>query len=160
MKLYRRLPRLDLPNTTYLANITTAGRQRWFARPACAEALCQLISAERGRSILLHAFAVMPDHYHLLATLLHDHRLPQVVGRINSLSARRVNELSGRSGRLWSRRFYDQGIRDSDDFEECFRYINDNPRASGLVTVAAHYPYSSAGFFETGESGWVPFDPP
>jgi len=159
MKLYRRLPRLDLPNTTYFANITTADRRRWFGHPSCAEALCELICAERGQSVLLHAFVVMPDHYHLLVTLLGDHRLPSVVGKINSLAARRVNALMVQSGGMWSRRFYDHGIRGTEDFEECFKYIHDNPRARGLVAVAAEYPFSSASFFETGESRWGSFDP-
>jgi REP element-mobilizing transposase RayT len=159
MKLYRRLPRIDLPNATYFATVSTAGRKHWFSRPACAEALCHLICAERGRSFLLHAFVVMPDHYHLLVTLLGDYRIPSVVGKINSVSARRVNALVGRCGPIWSRRFYDHVVRNGDDFDECFSYIHDNPRASALVPSAAEYPYSSAAFFECLQSPWGQFDP-
>lgn len=160
MKRYRRLPRIDLPNATYFATVSTADRKRWFSRPACAEALSQLICAQRGRSLLLHSFVVMPEHYHILATLLGDHRLPSVVGRINSRSARRVNALTSRHGRIWSRRFYDHVVRNSDDFDECLSYIHDNPRASGLVASAAEYPYSSAAFHEGLSSPWGEFDPP
>jgi REP element-mobilizing transposase RayT len=158
MKLCRRLPRIDLLNATYFATVTTAQRKRWFSDPACAEALCQLICAERGRAYLLHAFVVMPDHYHLLITLLDDHRLPSVVGRINSLAARRVNALVGRRGPIWSRRFYDHVVRNHEDLRECLGYIHDNPRASGLVPAAPDYLYSSASFFEDLPSPWGEFD--
>lgn len=101
----------------------------------------------------------MPDHYHLLATLKEDHRTPSLVGRVNSLSARRVNSLLGRRGRIWSRRFYDHVVRNQEDFDQCCASIHDNPRAAGLVGVAGEYPYSSARFFEGLSSPWGPFDP-
>ena len=160
MRLYRRLPRLDLPNATYFVTVTTSERKRWFSRRACAELLCRLICAERGRSFLLHAFVVMPDHYHMLATLLDGHRIPSVMGRINSLSARRLNAIISRRGTVWSRRFYDHVVRNEDDFGECFSYIHDNPRASGIVASGSEYRYSSAGYFEGGISPWGDFDPP
>jgi REP element-mobilizing transposase RayT len=102
----------------------------------------------------------MPNHYHLLLTLLGDHRIHQVIQRINSLSARRVNALEGRCGRLWARRFYDHVVRNQDDFGECLRYIHDNPRAGGLTDVSSAYPYSSASYWEDAWSVWGEFDPP
>ncbi len=113
-----------------------------------------------GGSALLHAFVVMPDHYHILLTLLEDHRLPRVLQRIDSLSARRVNEFEARRGRVWARRCYDHVVRNQDDFDECVPYIHDNPRAAGLVGVSSAYAYSSAGYWETGTSAWGEFDPP
>ena len=160
MKLHKRLPRVDLPNATYFASVDTAGRRAWFADRSRAEMLCRLICAERGRSVLLHAFVVMPHHYHLLVTLLGDHRLPRVIQRINSLSARRINRSVGRSGRLWARRFYDHVVRNLDDFQECFNYIHENPRVSGMVASPAECPYSSASYWENGTSPWGEFDPP
>jgi REP element-mobilizing transposase RayT len=150
---------MDLLNTTYLACATTRGHRAWFANPDRAELLCHLICAERGQSVLLHAFSVMPTHYHLLVTLLGDHRLPRVVQKINSLSARQINAAVGREGRLWANRFYDHGIRGDEDFYACADYIHDNPRVSGLAAVPADYPYSSAALWDTGRCRWGEFDP-
>jgi putative transposase len=152
--------RIDLPNATYFASVTTAGSRQWFAETRHAEVLSRLICAERGRSDLLHGFVVMPDHYHVLLTLVDNHRIHQVIQRVNSLSARRVNAVEGRHGRLWARRFYDHVIRNQDDFDECLRYIHDNPRVAGLVTVSSAYRYSSAGYWENAKSAWGEFDPP
>ena len=160
MKRHSRLPRVDLPNATYFASATTAGRRAWFAASGPADELCRLICAERGKTVLLHAFAVMPDHYHLLVTLLGDHRLPRIVQRINSLSARHINRSLSRSGRLWRRRFYDHVVRNAEDFAECLAYIHHNPCASGLAASAAEYRHSSAGYWEHGSSPWGEFDPP
>lgn len=160
MKLHRRLPRLDLPNATYFASIRTAGFRSWFLERSCAEMSSRLICAERGRSCSLHAFVVMPHHYHLLLTLLHDHRLPRIVQRINSLSARQINAAAGRHGQLWARRFYDHVVRNSDDFDECLAYVHHNPRAAGMVDVATYYAFSSARFWEMRDSRWGGFDPP
>ncbi len=108
---------------------------------------------ERGRSALLHGFVVMPNHYHVLLTLLGEHRIHEVIQRINSLSARRVNRLEGRRGRLWARRFHDHVVRNQDDFDECLQYIHENPRVGGLAEVSSAYPYSSAGYWEEAKSG-------
>jgi REP element-mobilizing transposase RayT len=159
-RIYRRLPRLDLPNEAYFVSVTTYRSEPWFQHPHAAEALCRLICAERRRSVLLHAFVVMLDHYHLLVTLLGQHRIPQVVGRINSVAARQVNSAVGRHGRIWAKRFYDHVIRNSDDFQDRMTYIHENPREEGLVDAPAHYLYSSAAFWELGSSQWGPMDPP
>jgi putative transposase len=158
MRIYRRLPRLDLPNATYFVSVTTAKMLPWFNEPALATALSRLIYAEREKSILLHAFVVMPDHYHLVATLLGDHRIPVVVGRINSLSAKQVNAYQGRVGSIWARRFYDHVIRNEDDFQECISYVHDNPRTAGFVLEAADFQFSSASYWEKGASHWGSFD--
>jgi len=157
---HRRLPRSDLPNETYFVSVTTARLTRWFDDPSAAESLCRLICDERGRSFLLHAFVVMPDHYHLLVTLLAAHRIPQVVQRINSLSARFLNAAIGREGRIWARRFYDHVVRNTDDFHECMQYIHHNPRVAVLVESPCDHIYSSAAFWEMRESRWGEFDPP
>jgi len=157
---HRRLPRLDLPSQIYFVSVTTARFAPWFQNPQAAESLCRLICGERGRSFLLHAFIVMPHHYHLLVTLLAEHRIPQVIQRLNSQSARAVNAAVGRAGRLWARRFYDHVVRNTEDFRQCMDYIHYNPVAAGMVESASEYPYSSAAFWETGRSRWGKFDPP
>jgi REP element-mobilizing transposase RayT len=157
---HRRLPRLDLPNESYFVSVTTARFRPWFQNPQAAEVLCQVICAERGRSVLLHAFVVMPDHYHLLVTLLGAHRIPRLVQRINSLSARSINAAAGREGRIWARRFYDHVVRNTDDFHECMQYIHDNPRVAGMAESPGGYGYSSTAFWEMRESRWGEFDPP
>jgi len=135
------------------------GRRAWFAEASRAETLCGLICAERGRSVLLHAFVVMPHHYHALVTLLDDHRLPRIVQRVNSLSARQINRSLGRHGQLWARRFYDHVVRNAEDFEGRFDYIHENPRASGIVASPEEYQYSSASYWARGASPWGEFDP-
>ena len=62
---------------------------------------------------------------------------------INREIAKRVNNLVGRAGSLWHRRFDDQvTVELGKDELEALLYILTNPVKHGLVTHAKHWPGS------------------
>jgi putative transposase len=148
---HRRLPRVDLPRHTYALTCCLDRRRRLFADPDLCRALIDLWAEARERGdIVLHGYVIMPDHYHVLATLTEAPSISNVVRRAHSTFARMVRSRLVVDGRVWQRRFWDHVIRDDEDWRTKLRYLHDNPVRAGLVEYATDYPWSSASFWETG----------
>ena len=80
----------------------------WLREPALADLVSSVIEAADGDRHLcrLHSFVVMPNHVHVLIT---PHRpLYEVTKWIKGVSARRANQLLGRTGRpFWQDESFD-----------------------------------------------------
>ncbi|MBI4482833.1 MAG: transposase [Acidobacteria bacterium] len=100
----------------------------------------------------LHAFVLMPDHFHVLMTPSSAKSLERVVQYIKGGSARRIGDELQMRFPVWQRGFSDHRIRDSEDDGIHVHYIEQNPVRRALVGVAPEYPWSSAsGRFELDE---------
>jgi len=69
----------------------------------------------------LHAFVIMPNHVHLLAT-------PPVTARhwlgpLKGLTAHEANRILGRTGPFWQAESYDHPVRDRREFGPIHGYI-------------------------------------
>jgi putative transposase len=90
----------------------------------------------------LHAFVIMPDHFHLLLTP-GDIALERCLQLIKGGFSRRYHlELSGLRD-VWQKGFADHRIRDRVDYDKHLRYIDQNPVAAGLVSHPGEYQWSS-----------------
>lgn len=104
-------------------------------------------SIHRGEESLgqyqLHAYAVMPNHVHLLITpKIAASRLMQ---SLKGFTAREANKLLGRSGQpFWQRESYDHWARNAEEFSRIKRYIEWNPVNAGLCDTPEDYAWSSA----------------
>lgn len=97
------------------------------------------------RHYLLHAFAVMPNHVHLLISPRIS--LPKITRSLKGITAKRANEELGLTGRpFWQEESYDRLVRDEREFERIRAYIEMNPVSAGLVREAGDYRWSSAGW--------------
>jgi REP element-mobilizing transposase RayT len=64
---------------------------------------------------------------------------------IKSFSARRANEILGRTGEpFWQDEYYDHWVRDPTEFGKIADYIEFNPVAAKLVEQFEDWPWSSA----------------
>ena len=97
-----------------------------------------------GRSHDLHAFAIMPNHVHILTTFRQGFRLCDVVRGWKSYSSRRINERIGREGVFWQRDYFDRFIRNERHFEAVRAYIENNPVTAKLAKAPADRSFSSA----------------
>jgi len=79
----------------------------------------------------LHAYVIMPNHVHLVVEL-NDCKLDRIVGIWKGGSARQINRLLDRDGRLWQKGYWDRIIRSYEHWERCIRYILRNPERAGL----------------------------
>jgi putative transposase len=92
----------------------------------------------------LHAFVLMPEHFHVLITPATDISLERAVQFIKGGSARRIRESRSLQFPVWQRGFTDHRIRDFDDYETHVRYIEENPVKRGIVVSPDEYAWSSA----------------
>ena len=92
----------------------------------------------------LLAWAIMPNHVHVLIETRHCHPLPEVVHSWKSYTANHANQVLGRAGPFWHREYFDRYIRDERHLEQAVLYIHGNPVTAGLVERAEDWPYGSA----------------
>lgn len=91
----------------------------------------------------IHAWVLMENHVHLLATPASPNcasRLMQALGR---RYVRHFNHRHGRTGTLWEGRFRACAVHAEDYLLSCMRYIELNPVRAGICAVPGGYRWSS-----------------
>ena len=143
-----RLPRLTLPG--YPHHIIQRGnnRQAIFASDADYQALLNLLHENAQKfKVTIHAYVLMPNHFHLLATPETADGLPQMMQAVGRRYVRWFNDAQGRSGTLWEGR-YKSTVIDTDQYLlTCMAYLDLNPVRAGLAAQAADYAWSSHGHY-------------
>jgi putative DNA methylase len=117
----------------------------YLSQPAIASMIVDAILyiAEVLGHYELHAFAVMPNHVHLLITP--SVPLWKLTKSLKSTTAPRANEMLGLTGTtFWQEESYDHTVRDGREFGSISRYIEHNPVRAGLATAADDFRWSSA----------------
>lgn len=143
-----RLPRLTLPG--YPHHIIQRGnnRQAIFTTTADYQALLGLMDVHAKKfDVDVHAYVLMSNHFHLLATPQTDTGLPQMMQAVGRSYVRYFNDLQGRTGTLWEGRYRSTLIQTDRYLLACMAYIDLNPVRAGLVAEAVDYPWSSHGLY-------------
>jgi putative transposase len=143
-----RLPRLTLPG--YPHHIIQRGnnRQPIFAATADYQVLLNLLDENaRKFEVAIHAYVLMTNHFHLLATPQTTDGLPQMMQAVGRRYVRYFNDRQKRSGTLWEGRYRSTLIQTDRYLLACMAYIDLNPVRAGLVAQARDYPWSSHGHF-------------
>jgi putative transposase len=139
-----RLPRLTVPG--YPHHIIQRGnnRQAIFTERADYELLLQLLDENaRKLQVALHAYVLMSNHFHLLATPQTESGIPQLMQAVGRRYVRTFNQRRQRSGTLWEGRYRSTLIEAERYLLVCMAYIDLNPVRAGMVANAADYPWSS-----------------
>jgi putative transposase len=97
----------------------------------------------RAAGLAVHAYVLMPDHFHLLLTPGDAASLSRTMQSLGRRYVRWFNQRHARSGTLWEGRFRSTVIEPGPYLLDCMRYVELNPARSGLVADAATYPWSS-----------------
>ncbi len=128
---------------TYFITAVTAQRRRLFQVTRNAELLLQTIQHYRSQGkFLLHAYVIMPDHFHLILTPAPDVSLERAVQFIKGGFSFRLQSKT----EVWMRSFNESQISRRKKFEDCLRYIEENPVRRGLASQPSAYPHSSANY--------------
>jgi REP element-mobilizing transposase RayT len=91
----------------------------------------------------LQAWMLMANHVHIL--IEPNAALPRITKSIKTFSAKRANEILGRTGEpFWQDESYDRWVRDQKEFGKIAQYIEFNPVAAGLVQRQEDWAWSSA----------------
>jgi putative transposase len=130
---------------TYFVTAVTAQRRRLFQITNTAALLQQTILDYRSQGrFLLHAFVIMPDHFHALITPAPDVSLEKAMQFIKGgFSFRLKSKLD-----VWMRSFNESQIMSAEKFVSCVRYIEENPVRRGLVSAPEAFQFSSASSYK------------
>lgn len=139
-----RLPRLTVPG--YPHHIIQRGnnRQAIFASAADRQFLLDVLDENARRfGVAIHAYVLMDNHFHLLATPETQDALPKMMQAVGRRYVRYFNDTQGRSGTLWEGRYKSTLIQAERHLLACMAYIDLNPVRAGMVAHAKDYPWSS-----------------
>ena len=139
-----RLPRFDVPGIAQ--HIVQRGNDRlpcFAGQLDYVRYLQDLRDVAREHGCAIHAYVLMTNHVHILATPA----TPGAIGRMMQALGRRYvsyfNTQYRRTGTLWEGR-YKACLVDSQDYVlRCYRYIELNPLRARMVASPADYRWSS-----------------
>ena len=127
---------------TYMVTSETWGRRSLFRAEPWAKLFIDTLYHYRGSGYQLHAFVVMPEHFHALITPTGS--LERAVQYIKGGFSHSAKAELGSNMEVWQKGFSDHRIRDAADFEQHVNYIHSNPVRAGLCSRPDEYEYSSA----------------
>jgi putative transposase len=112
--------------STYAITILAHGRRRLFQRTETAELMIATLFRYRDqRKFALHAFAVMPDHLHVLITPAIDQSTARCVQLIKGGFSFAVRAFF--PGEVWHAGYHEHRVRDAADMAAQKQYIANNP---------------------------------
>jgi putative transposase len=139
-----RLPRLTVPG--YPHHIIQRGnnRQPIFAGVRDYERLLAILEEyARANAVAIHAYVLMSNHFHLLATPETAEGIPQMMQAVGRQYVRYFNRAQARTGTLWEGRYRSTLIQAERYLLACMVYIDLNPVRAGMVGEPSEYPWSS-----------------
>lgn len=151
----RRL-RMYLPNQTY--HITQRGnnRQSCFFEPDDYQYYLELwknVSVRYGVSV--HAYCLMTNHVHLLATPEFKTSISDTMRVVGSRYAQFINKKYQRTGSLWEGRHKSSIVQTERYLLTCYRYIELNPVRAKMVDGPEKYQWSSYMNNAWGSDSWI-----
>jgi putative transposase len=96
------------------------------------------------RSLAVHAYVLMDNHIHLLATPQAQGDLSWVMQALGRRYVHAFNRRHGRTGTLWEGRFRAAVVETDRYFLACQRYIELNPVRAGVADDPGAFRWSSA----------------
>ena len=136
-----RVPRSALPDGIFHVTARGAKRAAIFRTDAdYAEFRATLLRVEQRFNWNVHAFCLMPNHYHLIVEATQQ-QLSQGMHRLNGRYARSFNERYEATGHVFERRFWSWAIESDEHLERALRYVGNNPVEAGLCERVIDWPW-------------------
>jgi putative transposase len=139
-----RLPRLYFPGCAHHVIQRGNNREACFYDEADYKAYLSFLKEAASKyKVAIHAFVLMTNHVHLLATPSDEQGISRLMQAQGRQYVRYFNFTHVRTGTLWEER-YKSTLIDSDSYLlTVYRYIELNPVRAGMVSHASMYPWSS-----------------
>lgn len=139
-----RLPRLIIPKQPHHVIQRGNNRQLIFREEGDYQRfLVWLKEAARFYEVAIHAYVLMPNHIHLLATPSDPTGLALMMQKVGRFYVPWFNYKYERTGGLFEGRFRTSLIDTESYFLACSRYIELNPVRAGISPAPLDYPWSS-----------------
>lgn len=139
-----RLPRLVIPHQTH--HITQSGIDGKIIFPEHADYtafLGWLKTAAKQFGVQIHAYAILPDRLHLLATPIDELGLGKMMQWLGRYYVPYFNAKYKRHGLLWQGRFKATAVEAVTYFLPCCVMLEEMPVRQHLVAEPGAYPWSS-----------------
>jgi len=101
-------------------------------QPENAQIVANAMEHFDGDRCELAAYAVMPNHVHVLFRPLGGHDIPGIMKSWKGFSAYQINKRMERKGKLWQTESWDRLVRNERHFYKSAEYIRQNPAMAGL----------------------------
>jgi putative transposase len=139
-----RLPRLTVPGYAHHLIQRGNNRQAIFASDADRQFLLDLLTEHaKACEVAVHAYVLMDNHFHLLATPSTAQGLAQMMQAVGRRYVRYFNDRQKRTGTLWEGRFKSSLIQSERYLLACMAYIDLNPVRAGMVAQPGDFRWSS-----------------
>jgi len=99
--------------------------------------------ALKKEACALHAYALMTNHVHLLATPERAASIPRIIIALGRRYVQYINKTYRRTGTFWDSRYQSSLIQAETYLLSCQRYIELNPVRAAMVDESAHYRWTS-----------------
>lgn len=126
----------------------------------CAWLLEKFRTESVARSFAIHAYCIMPDHFHFLAE--GQETSGDLLGFVKSFKIKTSRRYQAQTSQiLWQKKFFDHILGCHESFEAVAFYIWLNPVRKGLSTVVGEYPFAGS-FTEFSQrmasmpASWIP----
>jgi len=117
--------------------------------------LAQLDEMSREYKCPVHAYVLMDNHVHLLATPSTPHGLSEMMKQLGQRFAQFINRVHRRTGALWEGRFFSSVVDSGSYLFTCYRYIELNPVRAGIVQRPEDFIWSSYRANANGEESTI-----
>ncbi|HEC13755.1 MAG TPA: transposase [Acidiferrobacteraceae bacterium] len=139
-----RKPRFFLPDIP--AHIAQRGHSRepvFFEDSDYRVYLDWVAEAANRYRCAVHAYVLMTNHVHILATPQDKHGISLMMQYIGRHYVPYINHSYGTSGSIWEGRYKASLVSDDQYLLACMRYIELNPVRANMIDLPAHYRWSS-----------------
>lgn len=139
-----RAPRIDIPGLPQHVRVRGNDRSNIFSCDEDRLAYLGCVDeARKNRGCDIHAFVLMDNHVHLLATPSAPFAISRMMQDVGRAYVRRFNERRGRTGTLYEGRFKSSLVETQTYFLACMRYIELNPVRAEMVGAPEEFRWSS-----------------
>jgi putative transposase len=146
---------------SYFVTICCLDRRPVFADPCRCSWLLEKCRAESAaRAFAIHAYCVMPDHFHFLTEGLKPSS--DLLNLVKSLKLKTSRSYRAETSQiLWQKKFFDHILRSNESIESVARYIWMNPVRKGLSKAIGEYPFAGSltglsAFVTPPSALWIP----
>jgi len=109
-----------------------------------ADCEAALLAACREQSSQVHAWCVLPNHYHVLITTERIREMRHALGLFHGRSSRKWNLEDSQAGRKVWHNCFERPLKSQRHFCATLNYIHHNPVRHGYVERWQDWPFSSA----------------
>lgn len=118
------------------------GGMRLFATDGEFALFLELLAQARKQfEFFVHAYCLMPNHFHFLIEVCED-LLSDFIGEVEERYARYFNRTRERMGHVFQGRFKALDCSDPSYYRNVLRYIENNPVKGGLAATCGQWPWT------------------